>query len=78
MCGINTYKDKREASKLFDGWLREFSEQMPDCTYVDVAAYEPLHRTDIYVEDNVHFNQIGYDIYGEFLKEVLKDELARF
>lgn len=78
LCGINLYKDKKEISKVYDGWLREFAKEMPDCTYVDVAAYEPLHRDDILVADNVHFNQKGYEIYAEFFREVLKDELAQY
>ena len=35
-------------------------------------------RKDIYVEDGEHFNQEGYDIYTEFFKEILKDELAKY
>ena len=42
-------------------------------------SYAPLaSRKDIFVEDGVHFNQAGYDIYAEFFKEVLKDELAKY
>ncbi|MBQ9801759.1 MAG: hypothetical protein IJW51_01640 [Clostridia bacterium] len=45
---------------------------------MDKMNYKPLHRDDIFVADGVHFNQEGYDIYAEFYREVLKDELAKF
>lgn len=32
-------------------------------------------RKDIFVEDDVHFNQLGYDIYRDFFKEVLAELL---
>lgn len=78
LCGLNLFKDKRETSAVYDGWLRQFAEEMPDCTYVDVAGYEPLHRMDILAEDKVHFNREGYQIYGELFKEVLREELEQY
>ena len=78
LCGLNLYRDKRETSAEYDGWLRAFAAEVPDCTYVDVAGYEPLHRTDILAEDNKHFNHEGYKIYGELFKEVLKEELEQY
>lgn len=76
--GLNLNKTKREGAKEYDGWLREYAEKTPYCTYIDITAHEPLARTDIYVEDNVHYNKTGYDLYGEFFREVLKDELAQY
>lgn len=32
-------------------------------------------RQDIFVEDNIHYNQKGFDLYGEFFREGLKDLL---
>ena len=82
LLGLNLYKASKgsryEISKKFDSWLREFAEEMPDCRYISTSDYVPLHRDDIYVEDNVHYNQEGYRIYGDFFKEALKDELAQF
>lgn len=76
--GINLWKSKSESYRKTDALLRELAQEVPDCTYLDITAYEPLHRTDIYVADNVHYNQEGYRIYGEFYKEALKQELERF
>ena len=32
-------------------------------------------RKDIFVRDMTHFNQLGYDLYAAFFREVLKDIL---
>ena len=32
-------------------------------------------RRDIYVDDEIHFNQLGYDIYRDFMTKVLDDVL---
>ena len=78
LCGLNLWKLKSEAAQKTDAWMRAFAEEMPDCTYLDITDYEPLHRLDIYVEDNVHYNQEGYALYGEYFKEKLAHELAKF
>lgn len=78
LVGNNTFKNQKEYAKNFNNQLREFAEQTPGCTYIDPTNYEPLHRTDIYDTDNVHYNDEGYQIYAEFFKEALKDELAQF
>lgn len=40
----------------------------------DVGDYQKV-RTDIYIEDKVHWNQLGYDLYKEFFLEALDDIL---
>lgn len=76
--GINRNKDKREAAWEYDRWLREFAEATPRCSYLDITAWEPLARQDIYVADCVHYNYEGYCLYADFFKNALKDELAQF
>ncbi len=76
--GINLWKSTKEPYQKTDALLRELAQEVPGCTYLDITAYEPLHRTDIYVADNVHYNQEGYQLYGDFYKEVLKHELDQF
>lgn len=79
ICGENLYRDKYPEDKvLYDSWLREYAEKTPNCKYIDIAAYEPLHRDDIFVEDKKHFNNKGYEIYAELFREALKDELALY
>ena len=42
----------------------------------DAGIYaEDKIREDIFIEDRIHFNQTGYDIYAEFLRKVLDDLL---
>ena len=67
--------------------LRDYCAKHDDCTYVnhtdspwfyhelaDVGQIDKI-RTDVYVEDQVHYNQKGYDLYREFFLEVLDDIL---
>lgn len=58
--------------------LKEFAEKTPNCFYLDLTGIEPLRHAEYYVEDKVHFNQAGYDVYAEYFKEALKEELAQY
>ena len=40
--------------------------------------YRPLRSPDIFVEDNAHYNQKGYELYAEFFQEKMKEEFAQF
>lgn len=77
ICSSN-WRKKSEKVAMFNNWMAEFAATIPDCKCFDPTDYTPLHREDIYVEDNVHYNQQGYDLYAEYFKEILKDELAEF
>lgn len=65
----------------------EYCEKYDDCIFVehakcpaffaspeDVGDYNKI-RTDIFVEDDVHYNQKGYDLYRDFFLDVLDDIL---
>ena len=42
----------------------------------DAGAFDAEKiRRDIYVDDEIHFNQLGYDIYRDFMTKVLDDVL---
>ncbi len=71
----------------YNNLMRAYCEKYDDCTFVehtksplfydnpeDIGSYEKI-RTDIFVEDQVHYNQKGYDAYREFFLEVLDDIL---
>ena len=62
---------------VYNEWLQKFAEETPNVTYVDKMNRMPNDKS-LYVEDLVHYNQKGYDLYAEFYREVLKDELAQF
>lgn len=75
---------KREYESL----LRYYASLHDDCTFVsimesplffhdpaDIGDYDKV-REDIFVEDKVHFNIKGYELYAEFFKTVLADILV--
>ena len=76
--GINMWRKSSMASWKTDQFMRAFAQEMPDCTYLDITSYEPLHRHDIYAPDNVHYNKEGYDLYAEYYRQALKEELDQF
>ena len=82
LCGANLRRnvtpERRLATDKYDAFLREFAENTPNCFFIDSKEYEPLTRNDIYVEDGVHFNSKGYEIYAEYFKKALKEELDKF
>lgn len=74
-------------SQQYNQLLEEYCARHDDCTYVchtssalfynepsDVGSYDTI-RTDIFVEDQIHFNQKGYELYKEFFLQVLDDIL---
>lgn len=67
--------------------LEAYCEKHEDCVYVQDSNISGLYdspehvgdpnhlREDIFVEDRVHFNQKGYDIYRDFFLDLLDDIL---
>lgn len=76
ICGLPARYSAPEALE-YGAWLRQFAEETPGCTYLDIAGYAPLQDKSLLCPDGVHFNAEGYKVYGEFFREVLKEELAR-
>ena len=76
--GLNLNRSDKPQRVEYDGWLREFADETPNCTYLDITANVPLSRKDIYVADNVHYNAEGYKLYADFFREALKDEFDRY
>ena len=64
--------------RAYSEMLRKFAEETPRCTYFDPLSRKELWQKDIFVEDGVHYNQKGFDLYRDFFQEVLKDELEKF
>ena len=67
-----------ENKRKYNRMVKEFAEKTEDCFFLDVLEREELWQKDIYVEDGVHFNQAGYDLYEAFYREMLKEELEKF
>ena len=78
LCGLNLFKDKKESTAIYDGWLRKFAEETPNCTYVDVTNYAPLQSWELFAEDKIHYNHEGYERYADLFRAVLKDELEQY
>ena len=67
-----------EGMKKYAGYLKKFAEETPGCYYIDIMSYESLQRDDIFVEDGIHYNSLGYKLYAEVYKDALKEEFDRF
>ena len=71
-------QEKIEANRAFGAVINEFAEKTPNCRYIDIMDKEQFFRKEIFVEDGVHYNQMGYDMCAEFYREVLKEELENY
>lgn len=72
---------------LYNRILREYCNATEDCTYVCQSAWPGFYndpadagdyskiRTDIWVEDEMHLTQEGYDIYRDLFLNALDDIL---
>ena len=79
-------KALRRLIKEYDELLEDYCAKHDDVTLVDhntcpdffeeggMGQLEAI-RTDLHIEDKVHFNPQGYAIYGEFFKKILADLL---
>ena len=73
-----TTPEKFAQKELHGEKLKKFAEETPNCFYLDWLHHKPLHNPDLFVQDGVHFNQDGFNVFAEFFKEALKDELDKF
>lgn len=67
---IRLYAQTHEDTELVELWNRPEFFETPE----DVGNFRKV-REDIFVDDKVHPNQAGYDIYGKIFREVLDDLL---
>ena len=63
----------------FDGLLREFASNYENCRFLEPVDFLPAeNREAFFVEDKIHFNQAGYELYADYFRAALKDELALY
>jgi hypothetical protein len=62
----------------YNEMVRKLAARTPNCTFIDPYACKALWDHDIFIEDNVHYNQQGFDRFGDFFREALAEELAAF
>ncbi|MBQ4087867.1 MAG: hypothetical protein IJC78_06445 [Clostridia bacterium] len=74
----NMTEKRLEETKEYSGWLMELAKNTPNVFYIDVLNHPSMKRKDIYIEDGVHLNSLGYQLYAEVFKEALKDELVKY
>ena len=83
LCSPNNTKNQTEEAlekkRRFAEIEKEFAEKTENVYFLDLLNYEPLKsRKDIYVEDNVHLNNEGYQIFADMFRKMLKEELDRY
>ncbi|HLT63177.1 MAG TPA: GDSL-type esterase/lipase family protein, partial [Pseudohongiella sp.] len=61
---------------------KALADSDPLVTYIDVATpflkADGTVMTDIFVQDNLHLNEKGYDIWAAAIREVLMEHEARY
>lgn len=70
--------EKTAQKRALNATVRAFAENTEDCFFLDPYERPELAQKDIFVEDGVHYNQAGYDLYAQFYREALAEELAKF
>ena len=75
---VNMDKDFMEKREWQNAQMKAFCEANPRCVFFDPFDCEELKNTEMFVADGVHFSKEGYDCYGAYLKEVLKEELEKY
>jgi hypothetical protein len=64
--------------KRYNRIVKGFAEGEEDIFFLDLYDHPEFLRKDIFIEDGVHFNQDGYDLYAAFYQEALKEEFAKY
>ena len=67
-----------ESRVAYSQKIRELAEKTPNCHFFDPLAYKPLWDPALFVEDGIHYNQKGYDVFADYFREILKNELDQF
>lgn len=77
----------QRCAKQYNQLLHNYCELNEDCTYVGQSTWPGFYenpedagdyskvRTDIWIEDEMHFTQAGYDIYRDLFLNALDDIL---
>lgn len=80
-------RSARSFMKQYNELLAAYCAKHDDCVLVEESKIPDLYdspehvgdpnhyREELYCEDRVHFNQMGYDVYKEFFLQVLDDIL---
>ena len=72
------YGETLDYRNAYNEMVKELAARTPNCTFIDTYACKELWDHSIFIEDNVHYNQEGFDRFGNFFRKALADELAAF
>ena len=61
--GKNPSEESLAKKRKYNSWLKEFAEKTPNCVFFDPLEYAPLCDDSNFVDDGVHFNQDGYNVF---------------
>lgn len=83
LCGpkasIRTDEKAYQKISEFSNWMKEFAEATPNCFFIDILNHPYMAgRKDIFIEDGVHFNKEGYELYAKIFREALAEELDKY
>jgi len=70
--------EKRARKQAYNETVKAFAESNEDVFFLDLYDRPEFLRKDIFVEDGVHLNKLGYELYEAFYLDALKDELAKY
>lgn len=71
----------RTSYEKYNALLKDWAEKQKNVSYIDV--WSPLLNTtgsvrdDIFLEDNLHLNTIGYDIWSNVIEDYLSPKLKK-
>ena len=71
-------EDEIKTKRMLNSWAKKYAEENENCFYGDAFEHPPMQRKDIFAADGNHFNRIGYGLYADFWREILKDELKNY
>ena len=84
LCPTNPIKKERNLTTVRNieqsiSFMRAYCDTNENAKLIDISPYTEFNtRKDIFVDDEIHLNQTGYDMYGEIMRMALKDELDKF
>ena len=67
-----------EEKARYNSWLQAFARETPNCRYLSLSDDPAFSRDDIYAPDNVHYNHDGYQLYADFYRRELREELDKY
>jgi hypothetical protein len=69
----------KEKQKIVNRLLQSFAENTPGVFFIDIAAgmYDERGniRTDIFLDDSLHLNRKGYDLWTSIIKPALSERI---